>query len=453
MGGGVALLASLTMAAAVARAVRRFPRIVLISILLASHPVSGNHAEQGHSRQLPFTGAPKDLIHRPIKHLASLLRSKRVSCVNLVRAFLDRLREMDRFLSVAMHIFDRVAIDMAHDLDDQLSRGLDRGPLMCIPFGVKDHHQVYDEPTTYGHVLYGAHHTDLYTAGGYDAPVRNFEEGIRTAKTVLVDFYESQPNCSSITDADEEVPMMSREQLQELMHSVLFDLLASIMALLDVKHRQARRVCSTWHAECSARSIRAILVLRSRSRPCWSAPSFAVERMEEREWIVALDPGTLETRLTFGDFQSGALHGMAVVGKELYVGHEPDCSIRVFSFTGEPLRQITGAFRVPHVLRYFMRRLYLLEYNDEFPHLDENGEVDESEEVTAERYLAGTRVFVLTPEGDQLQVYDLRPQLQRPGEFVFAMNVFGGQLLIATSSRSLDNVNSTVDSMFALSGV
>ena len=64
---------------------------------------------------------------------------------------------MDRFLSVAIHIFDRVAIDMAHDLDDQLSRGLDRGPLMCIPFGVKDHHQVYDEPTTYGHVLYGAH--------------------------------------------------------------------------------------------------------------------------------------------------------------------------------------------------------------------------------------------------------------------------------------------------------
>jgi len=361
----------------------------------------------------------------------------------------------------------------------------------------------------------------------------------------------------------EEVPMMTREQLQELMHSVLFiDLLASIMALLDVKHRQARRVCSTWHAEwwatdtvrrglrrqvsppvlmphdthvndiialdderlclastrgmgagAGADGMRVIvnmhaildpssdcqpLTLHCSHQPSWRlaagngrifscggdirsyrvtdysmvaarapsapfsffglalapvGPLFAVERMEEREWIVALDPGTLETRLTFGDFQSGALHGMAVVGKELYVGHEPDCSIRVFSFTGEPLRQITGAFRVPHVLRYFMRRLYLLEYNDELPHLDENGEVDESEEVTAERYLAGTRVFVLTPEGDQLQVYDLRPQLQRPGEFVFAMNVFGGQLLIATSSRSLDNVNSTVDSMFALSGV
>ena len=30
----------------------RFPRIVLISILLASHPVSGNHAEQGRVRDL-----------------------------------------------------------------------------------------------------------------------------------------------------------------------------------------------------------------------------------------------------------------------------------------------------------------------------------------------------------------------------------------------------------------
>ena len=49
-----------------------------------------------------------------------------------------------------------------------------------------------------------------------------------------------------------------------------------------------------------------------------AGPLFAVERMEEREWIVALDSGTLETRLTFGDFQRGALHGMAVVCDECF---------------------------------------------------------------------------------------------------------------------------------------
>ena len=43
--------------------------------------------------------------------------------------------------------------------------------------------------------------------------------------------------------------MMSREQLGAHAQRAIRDLLASITALLDVKHRQARRVCSTWHAE------------------------------------------------------------------------------------------------------------------------------------------------------------------------------------------------------------
>jgi len=37
----------------------------------------------------------------------------------------------------------------------KLNNGTDLGPLMCIPFGIKDHHQIFDdEPTMYGHVIF-----------------------------------------------------------------------------------------------------------------------------------------------------------------------------------------------------------------------------------------------------------------------------------------------------------
>lgn len=90
----------------------------------------------------------------PIVQIAALLRSGAVDCVTIVQAFVDRLAEFDPFLAIVITpLYDR-ALQTAAEHDALLASGTDLGALMCIPFGVKDHHQIFDdEPTTYGHIL------------------------------------------------------------------------------------------------------------------------------------------------------------------------------------------------------------------------------------------------------------------------------------------------------------
>ena len=150
-------------------------------------------------------------------------------------------------------------------------------------------------------------------------------------------------------------------------------------------------------------------------------PLFAVDIGQGR--ILALDPASLETRFTFGNFDAYTLRSMVIVGNELYVGHQPDHSLRVFSLTGESLREIKGDWREPLTLRFVNERLYLLEWG-------EHPQPGDSEEVKAAKRMTRRRVFALTPQGETLQIYDCSPHLQE-GEFVMSMNVFDGKLLLA----------------------
>lgn len=106
----------------------------------------------------PSYSQPSDLYFMPIMQIASLLRSGAVDCVTVVQAFIDRLAEFDPYLAiVSTPLYDR-ALAMAASHDALLAGGTDLGPLMCIPYGVKDHHQVFDdEPTTYGNIIYSNH--------------------------------------------------------------------------------------------------------------------------------------------------------------------------------------------------------------------------------------------------------------------------------------------------------
>jgi hypothetical protein len=103
----------------------------------------------------PAFSGPSDLIYMPIKQIAALLRNGDVDCVTIVQTFIDRLTEFDPYLAIVTNpLYDRALVTAAsHQV--LLDSGTDLGPLMCIPFGVKDHHQIYDdEPTTLGHILY-----------------------------------------------------------------------------------------------------------------------------------------------------------------------------------------------------------------------------------------------------------------------------------------------------------
>ena len=95
-----------------------------------------------------------DLLYMPIRQMASLIRGGAVSCTEVTRFFIDRTKALDPLLAIVTVTLYEEAMRRAAALDAELAEGKYRGALMCIPFGVKDHHQIGEEPTTYGNILY-----------------------------------------------------------------------------------------------------------------------------------------------------------------------------------------------------------------------------------------------------------------------------------------------------------
>ena len=112
--------------------------------------------------------------------------------------------------------------------------------------------------------------------------------------------------------------------------------------------------------------------------------------------IVALDAQTLQPRHRFGLSLLNFACGMAVGGEELFVCDTGNDRLQVFSLAGEHRRSITGEWKRPKALCFVKDRLYLLEeYYDE----------DEDEEGELINPLQGRRIFVLSLQGETLQVY------------------------------------------------
>ena len=86
---------------------------------------------------------------------------------------------------------------------------------------------------------------------------------------------------------------------------------------------------------------------------------------------------------------------MVVVGEELFVCDSGNDRLQVFSLAGEHRRSITGEWKRPRELCFVKDRLYLVE--------GQNAETDEEGEFIYP--LQGRRIFVLSLQGETLQVY------------------------------------------------
>ena len=138
--------------------------------------------------------------------------------------------------------------------------------------------------------------------------------------------------------------------------------------------------------------------------------------------IVALDAQTLQLRCRFGLSLLNDARGMVVVGEELFVCDEGNDRMQVFSLTGEHRRSITGEWKRPQALCFVKDRLYLLEEPDDGQ--GEEGEVHP---------LCGRRIFVLSLQGDTLQVYTHPVEGQLFGD---SLCCFDGKLLAPVQDHS-----------------
>ena len=153
--------------------------------------------------------------------------------------------------------------------------------------------------------------------------------------------------------------------------------------------------------------------------------------------IIALDAQTLQPRYRFGLSMLNAVSGLAVVGDELFVCETANDRLQVFSLAGEHRRSITGEWKRPVALCLVNDRLYLVEEN-----------ADDADDPELIHPLQGRRIFVLSLQGETLQVYT------NPVEGQFFSDVlccFDGKLLAPVRSRH-SNDNGPIVGVMALAG-
>lgn len=85
-----------------------------------------------------------------IPELASLLRQKKITSVELTEFFLNRLKQYKDTLYCVISLTDSIAMVQARQADRELQSGKDRGLLHGIPYGLKDLFFVKGTKTTFG---------------------------------------------------------------------------------------------------------------------------------------------------------------------------------------------------------------------------------------------------------------------------------------------------------------
>lgn len=98
-----------------------------------------------------------------IPQLASLLKYRKVTSLELTQMFLERLKRHNPKLQCAITITEDLAIEQAKRADAEIAAGKYRGILHGIPYGVKDLMAVEGYPTTWGAKPYESQMLD-YTA-------------------------------------------------------------------------------------------------------------------------------------------------------------------------------------------------------------------------------------------------------------------------------------------------
>ena len=91
-----------------------------------------------------------ELAFYSIKQLGSLLRNKSISSVELTQFFLNRLKKYSDSLQCVVSLTESIALEQAAKADEDFRKGIDKGPLQGIPYGLKDLFAVKSTKTTWG---------------------------------------------------------------------------------------------------------------------------------------------------------------------------------------------------------------------------------------------------------------------------------------------------------------
>ncbi len=92
----------------------------------------------------------EDLAYSSVRQLSLLVKSKKVSPVELTKLYLDRYRKYGEKLLCLVTLTDDLAMKQAKQAEDEIMAGKYRGPLHGLPYGIKDLFAVAGYPCTWG---------------------------------------------------------------------------------------------------------------------------------------------------------------------------------------------------------------------------------------------------------------------------------------------------------------
>ena len=91
-----------------------------------------------------------ELAWYSIGQLASLLKNKKISSLELTQLFINRIKKYGDSLQCVISITESIAMEQAVKADAEIAAGKYRGPLHGIPYGLKDLFAVKGTKTTWG---------------------------------------------------------------------------------------------------------------------------------------------------------------------------------------------------------------------------------------------------------------------------------------------------------------
>ena len=95
-----------------------------------------------------------ELAFYSVLELASLIKNKKISSVELTKFFIERLKKYGDTLQCVISLTETIAMQQAAQADAEIALGKYRGPLHGIPYGLKDLFAVKGTKTTWGAAPY-----------------------------------------------------------------------------------------------------------------------------------------------------------------------------------------------------------------------------------------------------------------------------------------------------------
>lgn len=125
-----------------------------------SRPQSG-FPEWEIPTNVEFPTNVSELAFYTIPQLASLIKHKKISALELTIFFIDRIKKYDPILQSTITLTEDMALEQAEKMDKELANGSYRGILHGIPYGVKDLMSVKGYKTTWGAAPYRDQYIDM----------------------------------------------------------------------------------------------------------------------------------------------------------------------------------------------------------------------------------------------------------------------------------------------------